>query len=126
MNTINPRYYVMSVEFSISAQAENRTQPRAYDSLNEATARLHEVMKDDMRNENIGWAVCYILDNFGNTIRHEEYVKDHYLDPDPEPEIEPDQEPVVDESVITEPEPEPTPEETETPEEPELVTVTHD
>lgn len=91
MNVINPRYYVMSVEFSISVQAENRTQPRAYDSLNDAVARLHEVMKDDMRNANVGWAVCYIMDNFGNTLRHEEYIKDHYLDPDPEPEPEPEE-----------------------------------
>ena len=82
MNVINPRYYVMSVEYSIPAQAENRTQPRAYDSLNEAVARLHEVMRNDMINSDLAWAVCYILDNFGNTLRHEEYVKDGYLDPD--------------------------------------------
>lgn len=93
MNVINPRFYVMSIEFNKVAQAENRSQPRAYDSLNDAVARLHEVMKDDMRNENIAWAVCYILDNFGNTLRHEEYVQDHYLDPDPEPEPTPEEEP---------------------------------
>lgn len=82
MNTISPRYYVMSVEYSIPAQAENRTQPRAYDSLNDATARLHEVMRNDMTNTDLAWAVCYILDNFGNTLRHEEYIKDGYLDSD--------------------------------------------
>ncbi len=91
MNVINARYYVMSVEYSISAQAENRSQPRGYDSLNDAIARWHEVMRDDMRNENIAWAVCYILDNFGMMIRHDEYVKDGYLDPDPEPEPTPEE-----------------------------------
>lgn len=93
MNEINVRFYVMSVEYSIPSKAENRTQPRAYDSLNEAMARLHEVMRNDMTNETIAWAVCYILDNFGNTIRHEEYIKDGYLDPDPIPEPEPEEEP---------------------------------
>lgn len=89
MNTIEPRYYVMSVEYNKVAQAENRTQPRAYDSLNDAIARLHEVMKNDMTTESTAWAVCYIVDNFGNTIRHEEYVQDGYLDPDEEPVPEP-------------------------------------
>lgn len=100
MNVINPRYYVMTVEFSKVSQAENRSQPKAFDSLNEAKASLYRTMSDDIRNENIAWAVGYIMDNFENTIMHLGYIQDHYLDPDPEPE------------------PEPTPEEPETPEEP--------
>lgn len=93
MNVINPRFYVMSVEYVISAQAENRAQPKGFDSLNKAIARLHEVMKNDILNEDVAWAVCYITDNFGNTLRNEHYVQDHYLDPDPEPEeVEPTEE----------------------------------
>ena len=91
MNVINPRFYVMTVEFSKASQSENRTQPKGFNSLNEAKASLYRTMSDDIRNENVAWAVGYLNDNFGNTIMHLEYIQDHYLDPDQEPEpVEPE------------------------------------
>ena len=69
------RYYVMFVQHNKEVNAENRTVPSAFDSVNQALQKFHEQMGSDMKNQTLDWSVGYILDNLGNVYRTERWTE---------------------------------------------------
>lgn len=88
---MRPRYYVMFVQHNQEAQAENRTVPSAFDDLNEAVQKFHEQLGKDMKNVTLDWSVGYILDNFGNLIRSENWSNIPEETPEETPEDIPEE-----------------------------------
>ncbi len=62
------RFYVLSIQYNRVAGAENRTVPKAYDTKDDAMAEWHRQLSTDMKNETLGWSLCMVVDEFGNTI----------------------------------------------------------
>lgn len=71
------RYYVFSVQYNKEAEAENRTVPKAFDSLNEAIAEFHTQMAKDMKNTTLGWSLCMVINSDGGIHASEKYVAEN-------------------------------------------------
>jgi len=70
------RYYVTAIQYNKDAEAENRTVPYAFDTLNEAKQKFHEILGSDMKNATLGWSVAVIFDNNGNMIMSERWTRE--------------------------------------------------
>lgn len=57
------RYYLVTVQYNKNAEAENRTVPKAFNTLDDAIAEFHTQMGKDMKNESLGWALSIIFDS---------------------------------------------------------------
>ena len=64
------RYYVHSVEYNQSAQAENRVIT-PHDTYDSALEKFHESMRDDIHNEDITWGNVLITNQNGVVIKNE-------------------------------------------------------
>lgn len=74
------RFYVHAIQFNKEAQAENRTVPKACDTLNEALTAYHDQLTRDHKNKTLGWSMVWITSSISaKPIKEEEYV----ADPDP-------------------------------------------
>lgn len=60
------RYYVVVVQHNKEKNAENRSVPKAFDTLNEAKQAFYEQLGKDMANTTLDWSVAYIMDSDGN------------------------------------------------------------
>lgn len=67
------RYYVVFVQHNKEANAENRTVPSAFDTINEALQKFHEQMGNDMKNKTLDWSVGFILDSTGGLLQTERW-----------------------------------------------------
>lgn len=76
------RFYVMSVQHNKEKQAENRTVPKAFDDIHEATAEFHRQLGSDMKNDTLDWSMCVVINNQG-VIHKSEY----WEEAKPEPEV---------------------------------------
>lgn len=68
---MNTRYYVTSVEFNKNVQAENRTQPFAFDDIDSAKQKFYATLASDIKNATLSWCNVIMWDNYGNMIQHE-------------------------------------------------------
>lgn len=59
------RYYLYKVAYNKVAQAEDRPQPAAYDSYDEARKNLLLYIGQSMLGETIGWVMGTIQNSFG-------------------------------------------------------------
>ena len=92
------RYYVFTVQHNWEADAENRTVPKAFDSLNEAKAEFHNQLGKDIKNATLDWSLAMIINSDGGIEDVERYWGPEKL-PVPEPEPEPE---VPEEAEVTE------------------------
>lgn len=67
------RYYVTSVEFNKVAQAENRSVPSAFDSLDKAKAKFYTTLANNINNNTISDAVVIMFDSNGNKVMSEHW-----------------------------------------------------
>ena len=65
------RYYDTSVEYNKQAKAENRTQPFAFDSIDDAKKKFYTILSQDIGNPTLGWCNVIMWDSYGNMIMHE-------------------------------------------------------
>lgn len=70
------RYYVTSIQFNKEKQSENRSVPFAFDSLNEAKQKFHEILGSDMKNATLSWSVVVLFDDLGNMIMSERWTEE--------------------------------------------------
>lgn len=75
------RYYLFTVQFNKEAGAENRTVPKAFNSLNEAIAEFHSQLSKDMKNPTLGWSLAMIINSDGGVHMQEKYVADVVEEP---------------------------------------------
>lgn len=68
------RFYLVTIQYNKDAKAENRTAPKAYDTVDEAIAEFHTQMGKDMKNATLGWAISIVFDSNGGIIRDEKWT----------------------------------------------------
>ena len=69
------RYYVTSIQYNKLAQAENRSVPFAFDDINSARQKFHDVLANDMKNPLLGWSVAFIFNSEGALVTSEKWEK---------------------------------------------------
>lgn len=69
------RFYLVSIQHNMEKDAENRTVPKAYDTLDEAVAEFHTQMGKDMNNASLDWAVHMVINSEGGIHRNEKWVR---------------------------------------------------
>lgn len=81
------RYYVIFIQFNKDAQAENRTVPKAFDTLDDAIAEFHTQMGKDMKNATLGWSMGTIINSEGGQYQKytDKWVRP--VEPEPTPEV---------------------------------------
>lgn len=77
------RYYVVTIQHNKEKDAENRTVPKAYDTLNEATREFHRQLGEDMNNATLDWSVCLLFDKFGAVYRSETWERPIVVESEP-------------------------------------------
>lgn len=68
------RYYLLTIQYNKEAQAENRTVPKAFDSLDDAMAEFHTQMGKDMKNKTLGWALSMVINSDGGIHASEKWT----------------------------------------------------
>lgn len=69
------RFYVMFVQYNRVAEAENRSVPKAFDTLDEAVAEFHTQMGKDMKNDTLGWSLGMVINSDGGIYRNEKWTR---------------------------------------------------
>ncbi len=82
------RYYLTTIQYNKVAEAENRTVPKAFDSLEDAVAEFHAQVGKDMKNETLGWSLNYITNSEGG---HYDKYNEKWTREEPQPEPEPEE-----------------------------------
>lgn len=69
------RYYLVTIQYNKDAEAENRTAPKGYNTLDDAVAAFHKQMGQDMTNATLGWALSIVFDSNGAIMRNEKWTR---------------------------------------------------
>lgn len=69
------RFYLVTIQYNKDAQAENRTAPKGFDTLDDAVCAFHKQMGSDMANATLGWAMSIVFDSNGLIIRNEKWTR---------------------------------------------------
>lgn len=72
---MSTRYYLVTIQYNVVKDAENRTVPKAFDTVEDAVAEFHAQMGKDMKNADLGWALSMVIDSNGAVIKNEKYNK---------------------------------------------------
>lgn len=59
------RFYVFKVFYNKVAQAEDRPQPKGFNSIDEALKEYHSFMQQSILGETTGWCLCMIVNEYG-------------------------------------------------------------
>ena len=59
------RYYVFKIFYNKVAQAEDRPQPKGFDTLDEALKEYHAFMRQSILEETCGWCLCMVVNEYG-------------------------------------------------------------
>lgn len=59
------KYYLVTVQYNKEKKAENRPQPRKFDSLFDAEAEFHGQVNTDMKNATLGGSLNTVIDSNG-------------------------------------------------------------
>ena len=70
------RFYLLTIQYNREAEAENRTAPKAFDSLKDAKAEFHAQVAKDMKNTTLGWSLNMVINSDGGIYEQEKYVAD--------------------------------------------------
>lgn len=68
------RYYLLTIQYNRNAEAENRTVPKAFDTLNDAEAEFHSQVAKDMRNATLGWSLNMVINSDGGVYLQKKYI----------------------------------------------------
>ena len=68
---MNQRFYVTSIEYNKQVQAENRTTPFSFATIDEAKKKFYTVLGQNIGNPSLAWCNVILWDSFGNMILHE-------------------------------------------------------
>ena len=59
------RYYLVKIAYNKVAQAEDRPQPAAYNSLDDALKAFHGFFSQNIMGSTIGWCMAMITNPYG-------------------------------------------------------------
>lgn len=59
------RYYLFKIAYNKVAMAEDRPQPSAYDSYDEAEKAYHSFFSQNILASTIGWCMAFVVSEFG-------------------------------------------------------------
>jgi len=76
------RFYVLAIQYNKEKQAENRTAPKGFDTLNDAKKEFHTQLSRDMGNATLSWSLVMIINSDGGVHAVEKYQE--YVEPEPE------------------------------------------
>lgn len=76
------RFYVLAIQYNKEKEAENRTAPKAFDTLNDAKKEFHSQLAKDMGNETLGWSLVMIINSDGMVYTSEKYIADVETQPE--------------------------------------------
>lgn len=85
---MNRRYYVVAIQYNKDKEAENRTVPKAFNTLDEAVAEFHKQMGADMNNATLGWSISIVFDNDDSIYRNEKWTRAEAEIVEPTEEVE--------------------------------------
>ena len=69
------RFYVTSIQHNMEKDAENRSVPFAFDDINSARQKFHEILSNDMKNATLDWSVAFIFNSEGALITSEKWER---------------------------------------------------
>lgn len=69
------RFYLITIQYNRIAEAENRTAPKAFDSLDSAIAEFHTQMGKDMKTDSLGWALSMVINSEGGIHKNEKWTR---------------------------------------------------
>ena len=84
------KYYLIKIFYNKIAEAEDRPQPLAFDSLDDAEKAFHQYMGQSIKGETCGWVLAMIINDMGNTEILKKWTAPVEPEPEPEPESEPE------------------------------------
>lgn len=70
------RYYLVRIAYNKQAQAEDRPQPTAYNTWDEALKAFHSFMTQNILGSTIGWCMAMITTPYG-TVEKVERWEEH-------------------------------------------------
>ena len=70
------RYYVYSIQYNKVVGAENRSVPKACDTLNDALTEYHDQLARDHKNKTLGWSICMVINSAMGVEAKEKYIAD--------------------------------------------------
>ena len=76
------RYYLVKIAYNKVAGAEDRPQPSAYDTLDEALKAFHSFMTQNILGSTIGWCMAMITTPYGTVEKVERW--EEHVEPEPE------------------------------------------
>ena len=76
------RYYLVKIAYNKVAGAEDRPQPSAYDTLDEALKAFHSFMTQNILGSTIGWCMAMITTPYGTVEKVERW--EEYVEPEEE------------------------------------------
>lgn len=59
------RYYLVQIAYNKIAQAEDRPQPKAFNTLDEATKAFHNFFAQNILGSTIGWCMAMVINPYG-------------------------------------------------------------
>ena len=59
------RYYLVKIAYNKVAQAEDRPQPAAYNTLDEAKKAFHNFFAQNILGSTIGWCMAMVVNPYG-------------------------------------------------------------
>ena len=59
------RYYLVKIAYNKVAQAEDRPQPAAYNTLDEAKKAFHNFFAQNILGSTIGWCMAMVINPYG-------------------------------------------------------------
>lgn len=82
------KYYLVKIFYNKVAQAEDRPQPLAFDTIDDAKKAFHQYLGRSIGAETCGWVLALIINDMGNTEILEKWTAPVEPEPEPEPESE--------------------------------------
>lgn len=70
------RYYVLAIQHNMEKDEENRTAPKAFNTLNDAIKAFHKQLADDMGNATLDWSLCMIINSDCGIYKSEKWVRE--------------------------------------------------
>ena len=79
------RYYLIRIAYNKIAKAEDRPQPSAYDTLDEAKKAFHNFFAQNILGSTIGWCMAMVVNPYGVIVDN---LSERWEEPvEPEPEV---------------------------------------
>lgn len=60
------RYYLVTITYNKVADAEDRPQPKGFNTIDEACKAFHLYLTQNIKGATVGWCLAIIFNEYGN------------------------------------------------------------